>query len=222
MEEIRNLPESQVSFVKNVARNFLSRHTGIGEDRPEIQLAVKVDLTRHIASTIDDLQEEIRYSFDKELGECKDWSAVTLYPATARIISLLSGRVFVGRPLSRTQEWIDASVNFTVDAAHTRYAIGKWPPFLRPIVAPFLPEIRGLKKYAKRGAELLDPILQKTLAKARNEKTGGYDDDGFDEQGTFVSWVLKHTPKGSREDAYNLARAQMSCKFVHSPLTTCT
>lgn len=209
LEEVRNLPESQVSFRAFVAQMFMAQHTGIGKDRPETIKAVKVDLTRHIASTLDDLQDEVRYSFDKELGTCEDWTPVVLYGAMARIVALLSGRVFVGRPLSRNEEWIDASINYTMDVVKAREAIAKWPVYLRGIVAPFLPEIRGVKKHGARSAELLDPVLKATLAKAYHEKTDLVDDD---EQGTFISWLLRHTSPNVRDDPQNLAEAQMNCK----------
>jgi hypothetical protein len=206
LDEIRNLPESQVSFRREIAQNFLSRHTGIGEDRPELLAAIKTELTRNISSTLDNLQDEIRYAFNKELGPCEDCTAVVLYPIMARMVALLSGRVFVGRPLSRSEEWIDASINYTMDVVKARMAIAKWPVWTRFFVAPFLPEIKGIKKYRKRGAELLDSILRHTMARAGSEKSLLGEGD---EQGTFISWVLKHTKEGLREDPENLAEAQM-------------
>ena len=189
----------------------MARHTGIGKDRPEALMAVKVDLTRHIASTMDGLQDEIRYALNKELGPCDGWTPVVLYGAMARIVALLSGRVFVGRPLSRSDEWIDASINYTMDAVKARDAISKWPIYLRNFVAPFLPEIRGVQQYGTRGAKLLNPVLKATLARAHNDNRSLDDDD---EQGTFISWILKHTAQKEREDPEILAGAQMSCEFL--------
>lgn len=211
LDEIRNLPENQVSFRELIAQTFMAKHTGIGKDRPEALKAVKVDLTRHIASTLDGLQDEIRYAFNKELGPCEDWTPVVLYGALARIVALLSGRVFVGRPLSRSEEWIDASINYTMDCVKAQRAIAKWPVYQRYIVAPFLPEIRRVQQYASRGAKLLGPILKATLARAHNEKVSLDDDEG---QGTFISWVLKHTAVKERKDPKNLAATQMGCKFL--------
>ena len=210
IDEIRNLPEDKVSFRELIAQQFMAKHTGIGKDRPEAITAVKIDLTRHIASTLEGLQDEIRYSFNKELGPCEEWTPVVLYGAMARIVALLSGRVFVGRPLSRNERWIDASISYTMDCVKAREAIAKWPVYMRNIVAPFLPEIRGVHKYSARGAKLLDPILKATLKRTHREKIS-FDDD--DEQGTFIAWILKHTSEKEREDPVFLAGTQMTCKF---------
>jgi hypothetical protein len=53
-------------------------------------------------------------------------------------------------------------------------------------------------------------VLKATLAREHNEKRSLDDDD---EQGTFISWILKHTAQREREDPEKLAAAQMSCQF---------
>ena len=193
--------------MKMIAKMFMAEHTGVGIDRPEATLAVKIDLTRNVAGTLHGLQDEIRYSFNKELGPCNDWTPVVLYGTMARVVALLSGRIFVGRPLSRNDEWIDATINYTMDCVKARAAIARWPVYMRTIVAPFLPEIRSVKQYNARGAKLLDPILRSTLEKVHSEKKSLDDDD---EQGTFISWMLKHTAKNLKDDPENLAGGQMT------------
>ena len=125
-------------------------------------------------------------------------------------MALLSGQVFVGRPLSRQEEWIEATIKYTVDSVEAKNAILKYPVFLRPFVAPSLPEIRRVKKYKAEGGQLLGPMLQASLARAKNEKT--YLDDFEDEQATFINWVLGHMKEESRVDPMVLADNQMVCK----------
>jgi len=136
LEEVRNLPEEQVSFDELLKRSFAGKYTGIGNADPAVNRTVKVDLTRNIASTLDDLQEEVRYAFDKQLASCKDWKSVNLYQTLARVVALLSGRVFVGLPTSRDEEWIDATINYAMDCDMVRRAIEKWPGWLQPFVIP--------------------------------------------------------------------------------------
>lgn len=219
INEVRNLPENKVSFMKEVARMFVSKHTGIGDAGPEVANVVRFELTRHIASALEDLQDEIRYGFDKEFGECKDWTAVPLYSQMARIVALLSGRVFVGRPLSREEEWIHATINFTLLANETRVAVKTWPEWCRGIVAPFLPEVRKVKKFKKRGGELLKPILDAQMANEKHERI--INDVTSDEQGTFISWLLAHTKEHERGDPIVLASNQMGCKLPFSQDVFC-
>ncbi|KAF4633486.1 hypothetical protein G7Y89_g4629 [Cudoniella acicularis] len=218
MNEVRNLPDHIVSFMGEVRRMFMSRHTGIGEERPEVTAAVKVDLTRHIASLLSGLQDEARYALNQEFGPCEDWTPIAPYGKLARIVALLSGRVFVGRPLSREEEWIDSTTKFAADCAASRLATLKWKIWLRPFVAPFIPEIRRLNRHKSRGAQLLAPILKECLAKAQNEKP--QDDDFEDEQGVFISWILSHTHHKERADPLVLANNQMMLSFAAIHTTT--
>jgi len=174
--------------------------------------SIKNDLTRHIASTLDDLQDEVRYGFDKELGSCEDWTPIPVYPKMARIMALLSGRVFVGRPLSREEEWIQASITFTFSCTQARLAITAYHEWTRGIVAYFLPEIKKVKEFKKRGAQLLQPIVDAQLSKEGNDKIRR--DGSGDEQGTFISWLLKNTKENERSDPLVLANNQMACKCL--------
>src|SRR5579862_9221448 len=101
LDEVRNLPENQVSFLQNVRKQFYAKHTGVGDTPPEVVKAIKFDLTRNLANLLDGLQDEVRYSFDKELGPCEDWTTIRLYGTLLRIVAILSSLIFVGRPLSR-------------------------------------------------------------------------------------------------------------------------
>ena len=200
--------------MKDVRRAFAGKYTGVGETPPEVIQAVKIDLTRHIASILGGLQEEIRYAFDKELGPCEDWTTIRLYEKLTRVVALLSGLIFVGRPLSREDEWLDLIITYTGNILAARNAILKYPVFLRPFVAPLLKEIKKVRHHKTRGAELLDPILKAKLAKENNEKCQL--DGSQDDQGTFISWVLRHIRDKDRGDPVMLATQQMVCKHLLS------
>ncbi|KAK6582394.1 hypothetical protein PZA11_004802 [Diplocarpon coronariae] len=242
IDEVRNLPENKVSLTEYVKRVMAykqteyvpliawrslssadpvaspaalctpSNRTSIGGDHPEMIQAIKVDLTRHIASTLNSLQEEVVYGFNKEFGPCKDWTSFKLYGKVTRLVALLSGRVFVGQPLCREEEWIEASIMYTFYAIAARNAVNAYPAFLRSIVAPFIPELKKLKKFRDRGAELLKPILDAQLSKDQKEKSPR--DDADDDQGFMISWLLRRTPQNKRTDAALLSSHQMALSLA--------
>ncbi|KAF4627737.1 hypothetical protein G7Y89_g10414 [Cudoniella acicularis] len=223
MNEIRNLPENKVSFSKFVQEMFSYKDTGIGGTRPEVIAAVRVDLTRHISSVMDALQDEIKYSMDKEMGPCTEWTSIVLYSKLARIVALLSGRVFVGLPLSRQEEWLDSTIDFTVDAVQAAEAIRKWNPILRPFIAKFLPEIRRVNAHKKRGSKLLAPLLENLLKELKEEKPVVSEDK--EQHMAFVSWIIGHTKESERSSAAVLASNQMaevSFAAIHTTTMTAT
>lgn len=218
MDEVRNLPENRVSFTKIVAKTLHAKHTGLSVDNVEIIKAVKVDLTRHINSNLDGLQDEIQYGLDKELGPCEEWTPVYLYYKLARVVALMSGRVFVGLPLSREEEWIDATVNYTRDVMLAREAIIKQPAIIRHFVARFLPEVKSVRRYGKRGAVLLAPLIEEVLAREAIGKSYG-DDLEENRRGTMVSWMFKYA---NDKSVRAMADNQMSLSFAAIFTTTGT
>ena len=210
LDEFRNLPEEKVSFHKLIQDIFLVKHTGIGNFKPEVLRSVTHDLPRHIASTTDGLQDEIRYAYDKEFGVCKEWTSFDLYAKMLRIVALVSGRVFVGRPLSREEEWITSTIKYTVDCVAAKDAAHEYSPWMRGLISAHLPEVKRVHQHRIQGGKLLKPILDAQLSKQGNEKIQS--EESGDEQGTFISWILRHTADDQRRDPEVLATNQMACK----------
>ncbi|KAF7888890.1 hypothetical protein EAF00_009190 [Botryotinia globosa] len=215
-DEVRLLPEEKISFQKEVERIFLSAHTKFGRDTPAVVKTVKTDLTRHVASTTGPLQDELHYALDAELGACESWTKVILLQKVLRIVALISGRVFVGRPLSRDEEWLQTSINYTADCIKAKNAALQWPAWTRYFVAPFLPEIQRVQAHTNKAAELLKPVINGCIRRFREGKVPGEEsgDEFEDDQGAFVSWMMKHTSPELRGNPYNLAVNQLTLSFA--------
>jgi hypothetical protein len=199
-----------VSFLEVVKQEFIYKHTSIGDQRPEVITAVKTDLTRNISTVLDTLQDEVKYALDKEVGACTEWKPIYLFKAITNIVALMSGRTFVGLPLSREDDWLDVTINFTVDAVAAARALKRWNPLLRPFAAPFVEELRRVRKHKARGAEMLAPYMeQKLLEVEMDEKKK----PGEEEQSAFTGWVLKYTKDHERRDPAVLALNQVVRKF---------
>lgn len=213
-EELRNLPENKASFEKEIYRLFLGGYSGIGKDSEPFVKAVKIDLKRHVASTLESLQEESRFALHQELGTCENWTQVTMHGKALKIIALLSGRVFVGMPLSRTEEWANISTQFTEDVVLARQSVAKYPAWLRSFVTPFLPEIKKVKQHKVVGTELLRPIIEGLIQNSREKEGGNKDNKSNDNQGTAVSWIMKWSNEKKRNDMFALAEYQLGLSFA--------
>jgi hypothetical protein len=119
---------------------------------------------------VGDIQDEARYGFEKELGSCGDWTPVPVYQKMTRIVTLLSGRIFVGRPLSREEKWIDINISYTLFCVQARAATEAYPAWARDTIAPYLKEVKSLWQFKLRGAMLLKPMVDEMLAKEGSEK----------------------------------------------------
>jgi hypothetical protein len=82
-------------------------------------------LTKSIGAMQKDLQDEARDAVAKHIGPCEGishdscslfaassltiepaWTPIPVFSKVLHIIALMSGRVFVGLPLSRNEEWV--------------------------------------------------------------------------------------------------------------------
>ncbi|TEY44948.1 hypothetical protein BOTCAL_0340g00150 [Botryotinia calthae] len=215
-DEVRHLPETKVSFQKEVQRMFLTVHSEINKDAETIVKAVKAGLTRHAASTVPALQDEMHYALDTEFGTGESWTKVVLYEKILRIVALVSGRVFVGRPLSRNEEWLQNTIQYTIDCIRVKDAAAEWPTWTRYFVAPFLPEFKEVRANTAKTSELMRPLIDGCIQRFKEGKgMGGESGDEFDDdQGTFISWILKHTDPKNREDPHSLAVNQLTLSFA--------
>jgi hypothetical protein len=222
VSEIRSLPEEKISFKKHTYHRMLGQYTGIGSsDQPEAIRAIKVDLTRNVAKILSDLQDEIKYALDENVGDCPDWKPVPVYLTLLKVISLVSGRAFVGLPLSRDPEWTEATINFTKDVVAAMISIRKVPAFLRPIVSPYLPELRKLMSYRNFAADKMAPQVNAILS-AHREKVKGIASLNDEEaesaaiKGNFnlVHWMIGQFKDPEKANAMELGRQQMTAAFA--------
>lgn len=184
--------------------------------------SIKQDLTRNIAKTLDPLWDEVAYALQNSVGSLPEteggWKRVPVYGNVLKIVALLSGRVFVGAPLSREPEWVKATIAYTVILGVTVKMLWKKPWWQRRVLAPLY--FRTLNGVQKKAEELLQPLLESKIyanPSEREEKIGQQTD------GQVIGWLLSHTPqRGDKVDVKQLAHDQLvlSLAAIHTTSIT--
>lgn len=112
LDDLKSFPEESISFRADMYDRFLGKYTSVAANTEAMVNSVKFDLTRGLGTVIPIMQEEAEYARRKYLDnsdirtrDAEGWSRALLYPLVAQMIALVSGRVFVGLPLSRNDEW---------------------------------------------------------------------------------------------------------------------
>jgi hypothetical protein len=140
VDDIKNLPEDTLSFQKQVTARFLGKYTGLGVNDTLVQ-SVKVDLTRNTPEILEELQDEVGYSTRLHIGDCESWTGYPLYGTLLHLVALLSGRIFVGLPLSRDKTWLHATVSYTIDGFVGAEKLWMYPRVLHPVMQYLIPEV---------------------------------------------------------------------------------
>jgi gliotoxin biosynthesis cytochrome P450 monooxygenase len=230
LNEIKNMPDDQISFRKATYAILLGKYTSIGTHHPQVTEAIKVDLTRNIAKTLASLQDEVVFAVQKEFGVCDDWTAVNVYHSLLNTVARISARVFVGLPLCRDEEWLKATTHYTEDVVNGFKAISKYPFFIRPIVAPFIPELRALKLARRRAGKMIGPtvatIMNSTKLQESASSDGSWDDNALspyrDDQYNLISWILRHYKADQQPNAELIGEEQLLAGFAAIHTTSIT
>ncbi|APA15880.1 hypothetical protein SS1G_09238 [Sclerotinia sclerotiorum 1980 UF-70] len=222
---IKSLPEGKISFEKEVYTRHLA-HLLLKKDQKifsePILDSIKQDLTRNISKTLDTLWDEVEFAFEKNVGilpeDDEGWKTVSVYGKVLHVVALLSGRVFVGAPLCRDEEWIKATITYTVILGATVGMLWKRPWWQRRILAPLY--FRTLHGVQKKAEEMLKPLLEReaTVDPSEWEKKTGEQNDG-----QLIRWLLSHTPqKSGKIDVKQLAHDQLTVSLAAIHTTSIT
>jgi len=206
-------------------KRFFGQYTQVGTDMHELVDALKFDLSQGVHGLLGVMAEEIAYGYDKVVGKPANWTSFSTYQILLQIVALTSGRVFVGLPLSRTDEWVQASIQHTMGSVYFSDKLRSYFPLLRPLVGPFLRERKAVSAVQETVARLLDPIIseKRPLSFSSSTGNGGFkakrqtsSKKGEDEAGRITSWLLGRYAKKADEPpkSSRLVRDHLTLSFA--------
>lgn len=79
------------------------------------------------------------------------------------IIARASSRMMGGTQLSRNQEWISTSINFTTDTWLAAQRLKQFHPIVRPLVSGWIPEMANVREHQAIARRVIVPIMESRL-----------------------------------------------------------
>ncbi|KAK4169799.1 putative cytochrome P450 E-class, group IV [Cladorrhinum sp. PSN259] len=213
LNELRNLPDDTVSFDGAVVDSMHTKYTKLETGHTLVPHVIKSNLTPALVRLNPSIAEEVQESFQRELPPCDDWTPVNINQKLLRIVAVVSGRVFLGQEVARTEEYIDAAINYTVEVMNARRVVDRMRPWLRPFLAWRLPEVKKLDERLANADRLLQPLV----AQRRNLKETDQKPEDM------LQWILNG--QGGKYRSYTtaeLARLQLGLSFAAIHTTTLT
>jgi cytochrome P450 len=160
------------------------------------------------------ISEEVDEALVLEMSSCDDWTPTNIYAKLLRIVAIVSGRIFVGRELSRSEEYLDAAINYTMDVVAAQRAVNELTPWTRFYKAPYLPQVQKLDQRIREADNFLRPI-----AKARRDAAN---DPSAEKPDDMLQWLLDEQEKSGQHDDKQLAEFQLGISFAAIHTTTLT
>ncbi|KAI0099189.1 cytochrome P450 [Nemania sp. FL0031] len=187
VEQLRNLPDEQISAISAHIKNLLGRYSTtqimLESDLPRRVLLQK--LTPNLASTIPIIKNELDFSLEVEVPDCKDkWVEVQIYDILLRIVARVSARVFMGPHVCRDEEWLAASIHFTENVFMTVMTLRRFPAYLHPILGPLLPSYWRIISNLSAARRIIEPMVRERRVAA--DSGGGSGEKAND----LLQWMM--------------------------------
>lgn len=133
-----------------------------------------------------------------------------------RIVAIVSGHIFLGPELCRREEYLHASIDFTVDVFAAVRALKRWPKILRPVAARFFtPQLDRVKDHRVKAKEFLVPIIQQRKAMMKQ---------GAEMPDDMLQWMLDKSDSHNVKDDAEMAFMQLTLSMaaIHTTSMTAT
>ncbi|TRX89080.1 hypothetical protein FHL15_009997 [Xylaria flabelliformis] len=217
--ELKGLPEDTLSAKTAVSEAMLSEYTHLSADAHSDILThlLRTKATHNLQRMMPTLKDELVFILATEFPTCEDWTPFKIQPFMVRAVSRLSGRAFVGSALSRSEEWMNVSINFAVTAFIAVTKLQFFPPWMRPAAQYLVSELKTIRKDLAKAQAMLEPLIEERLTSAK-------DMSGSEKPDDFIQWLSDALPDEEKRNYFIQAKMQLllSASSIHttSNLTT--
>ncbi|KAG7059421.1 cytochrome P450 [Colletotrichum scovillei] len=163
LEELKTAPIDQVDFVATFIEMFEGKYTTMGSRSTLHPRVVKAQLNHHLADVMPAVQKEIVDAFNDTFPACEDWTPVPVVHTLTQIVARVSSCMFGGTTLSHNREWVQSSIDFAIDGFIGAQKLKRYPEFLKPFAARFIPEIAKIAGHYAAAEAAAIPLLESRL-----------------------------------------------------------
>lgn len=216
LEEVRQLPDDVINIDKAFDVINEHKHLDMGNRKlTEFMIhIIRGDLTRGLARINPRLSAETAQTIQEELPPCDDFTPVVVYQTVLRMVAKISGAIFIGPELCRSEDYLNASIGYTLDFLNAVNKLKQWNKRWRWLGRYFTPEVDKLFKERKKAHNFLNPVIKQRRA----DMAAGKDmpDDA-------LQWMLnKIDETGLSDDILAETQLNMSMAAIHTTTLTVT
>ncbi|KAI1100328.1 cytochrome P450 [Jackrogersella minutella] len=216
MEEVRQLPDDIIDINKAFDIINEQKHLGMGDKRLTEFLIhiIRGDLTRSLVRINTRLSAETERTIHEELPPCEDWTPAVVYQTMLRMVATISGAIFIGPELCRSDDYLKASIGYTLDFINAVSKLKQWRGQWRWLGRYFTPEVDKLFTERKKAHAFLRPVIeQRRAAMAAGRELP---DD-------TLQWMLNKVDEfGLSDDKLAETQLNLSMAAIHTTTLTVT
>ncbi|KAK8035777.1 hypothetical protein PG991_001850 [Apiospora marii] len=212
------LPLSQLDWLLAQPDSVLSqedvnRHFVKDPVHPEI---IRHELTKKLNSFADDVVGEMEQALADIWGanaadaDENGWVEMNVYQTLLHIVARLSTRVFVGLPLCRDAEFLEACQSFNRNVALSGAFLNLLPGFLKPVLAPLVSSADYLR-YKKCAKYILPTIKERLQILKNREKLPVFDPSPPSD---YIQWAIDHAVNKEGLESRELESRVIATRFA--------
>ncbi|KAF2686347.1 cytochrome P450 [Lentithecium fluviatile CBS 122367] len=136
IEELKNLPDTQLSFKEQLLDRFMGGYTKMDAVRGSDyhREIVRGPLTKSLGNLLPRMKEEAEFALDRTLSGSSSkgtspWPSTLIFDAIGQITS----RIIVDESLSRDPTWLETIMGYTASVAVVSMTMRRLFPALRPV-----------------------------------------------------------------------------------------
>ncbi|KAL7285069.1 hypothetical protein ACG7TL_000160 [Trametes sanguinea] len=218
VEELRKRPDSEFSAEQGL-QSLLPLQYIFGPETVHDQYHVDIvreKLTRSIPLILGDVIDELQLAVKEHIPATEnEWVSVNVVDATRQIVARASSRVFVGVQACRNPDYLDISINFTVDVVKDRALLNLFPRFLKPIVKLLA---GNAARTVRRAIPILKPIIEE-----RKRRMAEYGEDWDDRPSNLLQWIMDEAKIRNESDVTIIERILlMNFAAIHTSSNSIT
>lgn len=181
---------------------------------------VSSKLNVKLADLLPEIVAETTYAMDLKLPPTDDWTAVNINHELSQIVSLISGRIFVGPQLNRDDEWMETNICFSEDIYAAGVVLKKRSYFHKLITVWFstCPELQRMDKCKAIAHKLFIPMIKQRERLLEKNPDYPLPNDA-------ITWVMNMSameyPRPTYEQQAEL-QLMLSMASIHTSRTTLT
>lgn len=119
----------------------------------------------------------------------------------------------MGYPACRNVEWLNLSIDFSIDMFTAAFTLRMFPPWTHPVVAHFIPARYRIKRNLKTAERIIRPLMDMHRVAAQKRAAG----ERVDEEDTLLNWMMDHGDEKENEpENMSTRQAILTLASIHT------
>ncbi|KAI3318950.1 cytochrome P450 [Xylariaceae sp. AK1471] len=186
--ELRTIPTAKLSRGR---ANFLewgdqwAMHTLWSHSEWPIK-AISENRNGQLGKYLECIRKEFDYAYQVEMPQVDEWTKVDIQFIIRKILVRIIGKMIVGNPACRSDEWLDLGEHFTEDFVAASIIMRLLPTWTHWIFTNIIPQRWRLRRRLREARNIVGPAIARHQEANKKRARG----EVVDEEESMLNWLL--------------------------------